>query len=758
MSSFTNGNERKLKEVLKKLPGVEVDKKGNVTVQGKKVTQLLVEGKRFFGGGSKLAVENIPADALEKIEVIDHFNQVGFMKKVSDSEELAMNIKLKAAKKKFVFGDIALGAEVANDNGFYSAHTGLFYYSPKTNISFIGDSNNTGKSTFTFDDLFRFDSGNSSYLNNRKSLTNLNSLVDDNVDFEQSKSNFSAVNFSVDVSEKVTVSGFGIFSKLFSASALDNKNTFFQNETAFFENRTDKSTNSILLGICNLKLDYSPNKNEKLFYNVQYQANKNKLISNLNSQTNTNENQFETTTKSTDYSVKQYIEWHKKQNEHFTSTIVINQSFDNIKPSTNWQSNQLFLEQVVQFEPDFSYNLQQIKTIKNNTIDVLFKEYWIVNDFNHLYFALGNNYGNSKFFSSEKQIKTNQTTINFNQYGYENNTDYLLNDTYFGTEYKFMVGRWVFKPGVYFHQYKLQVKQFDNQNKLQKSIIQPQIVSEYIFSKSETLTFNYKLGANFQEVDKYAFNKTVESFNSVFKGNFLLENEQYHSLNGRYSKINLSKGLNINAIIDVNKKTKSIRNEIVFSGINQFKTPFWSLNPETNLRIIGSISKNICRFNLKLNSSFNWSSFIQTTNSVASAVDKQSQNVELTLRTASNKWPSASISYKKRFNQIQNVIFSNFTTNEINFDTDFAFLKTFNFKAEYENFQLDNNSQTNNFHLANFYLSYQKKNSPLLVELSVNNLFNVAFRSSNSISDFLNSQQNTKILPRIVLLTLNYKL
>ena len=85
VKAFANGNERKMKEVLEKLPGVEVDKNGTVTVQGKKVTKMLVEGKSFFGGGSKLAVENIPADALDKIEVIDHFNEVGFMKQVSDS-------------------------------------------------------------------------------------------------------------------------------------------------------------------------------------------------------------------------------------------------------------------------------------------------------------------------------------------------------------------------------------------------------------------------------------------------------------------------------------------------------------------------------------------------------------------------------------------------------------------------------------------------------------------------------------------------
>src|SRR5690606_10258730 len=66
VDSFTTGEERKLREVLKKLPGVEVDKEGNVTVQGKKVTKVLVEDKTFFTGDSKLAVNNIPADAVDK--------------------------------------------------------------------------------------------------------------------------------------------------------------------------------------------------------------------------------------------------------------------------------------------------------------------------------------------------------------------------------------------------------------------------------------------------------------------------------------------------------------------------------------------------------------------------------------------------------------------------------------------------------------------------------------------------------------------
>ena len=73
--SFKSGTERKLEDVLKKLPGVEVNADGEVEVEGKKVTKMMVEGKDFFDGDTKLGVKNIPADAIDKIQVLRNFNE-----------------------------------------------------------------------------------------------------------------------------------------------------------------------------------------------------------------------------------------------------------------------------------------------------------------------------------------------------------------------------------------------------------------------------------------------------------------------------------------------------------------------------------------------------------------------------------------------------------------------------------------------------------------------------------------------------------
>ena len=73
--SFKTGTERKLEDVLKKLPGVEVNADGEVEVEGKKVTKLMVEGKDFFDGDTKLGVKNIPADAIDKVQVLRNYNE-----------------------------------------------------------------------------------------------------------------------------------------------------------------------------------------------------------------------------------------------------------------------------------------------------------------------------------------------------------------------------------------------------------------------------------------------------------------------------------------------------------------------------------------------------------------------------------------------------------------------------------------------------------------------------------------------------------
>lgn len=71
----------------------------------------MVEGKDFFDGDSKIATENIPADAVDKVEVLRNYNEISQMRGLTnDNDNIAMNIKLKKSKKNFWFGELTAGA------------------------------------------------------------------------------------------------------------------------------------------------------------------------------------------------------------------------------------------------------------------------------------------------------------------------------------------------------------------------------------------------------------------------------------------------------------------------------------------------------------------------------------------------------------------------------------------------------------------------------------------------------------------------
>ncbi len=760
VKSFANGNERKMKEVLEKLPGVEVDKKGNVTVQGKKVTKMLVEGKSFFGGGSKLAVENIPADALDKIEVIDHFNEVGFLKQVSDSDDLAMNVKLKADKKKFVFGDVEAGGEVGNVNkGFYLAHIALFYYSPKTNLSFIGDANNIGKRTFTFDDLLRFGGGMSSFLSGRKSFTNLYSFASDNNEVVQNKSQFAALNFSHNFSNKLEISGFSILSKVITASQIESRNEYLQNSAIAFENKLQKGDNRSLLGISNIKLNYSPNAKEKWYYNGQYQSSTNDLNNTINSITNVRSSVFQTLNQADNTAIKQYLEWHKSYNDAHTTTFVVNHAYDTNKPQTRWFTDQPFLTGIIPIQSDNTYTIDQIKRVQNHSVDALFKHYWVLNNSNHLYTIFGNNNGRSQLFTSEKQLLNTNGINSFSTAGFGNDINYQLNDAYIGVEYKFRIGVWTNKPALYSHWYFMQTEQTSGRRVVEKQVWLPQWTSEFEFNKSETLNFNYKLEVGFPEVSQLADQFTLQNYNLVFKGNALLENEQFHSANLRYSKMNMYRGITWNAMASYVKKENNIRNEVILQGINQVNTPFLRDNPETNYNVNGSFTKKIYRFNLRLSSSLSWFNYLQTLNGVTTSNDRNNQKVGVLIKTAYKKWPTVSVGYTKGFSQFQGITQSKFQFDSYNADAEFSFFKHWTYKLEYENTSNTNANQQRNFYdLANTSLRYQKKNSPFGFELSVNNVLNTSVKNDFSFSDYLISERTTFVLPRVVLFSISYKL
>ncbi|PWS27035.1 hypothetical protein DHW03_13535 [Pedobacter yonginense] len=147
-----------VEDLLKKLPGVTVDKDGSILVQGQKVTRLTVDGKDFFGTDPKTATKNLPADAIAKVQLIDSKTQEAKATGIDDGQrEKVLNLTIKEDKKKGWFGNVnALGGTTDKYNGYLSAN----HFNKNLQFAVLGMSNNTNDASFGYDDLSSFSGGN----------------------------------------------------------------------------------------------------------------------------------------------------------------------------------------------------------------------------------------------------------------------------------------------------------------------------------------------------------------------------------------------------------------------------------------------------------------------------------------------------------------------------------------------------------------------------------------------------------------------
>src|SRR5688500_10294568 len=152
--SFKTQPNASVEQLLKKLPGVKVEKDGTIKAQGETVQKVLVDGKEFFGNDPKIATKNLPADAIDKVQVYDRQSDQAQLTGFDDGNyEKTINLKLKKDKKKGVFGKAMAGA---GDKERYESRFNVNSFKGARQMSAIGMGNNTNAEGFTFMDVLNF--------------------------------------------------------------------------------------------------------------------------------------------------------------------------------------------------------------------------------------------------------------------------------------------------------------------------------------------------------------------------------------------------------------------------------------------------------------------------------------------------------------------------------------------------------------------------------------------------------------------------
>lgn len=151
-SSFRTRDGANLEELLKKLPGLKVDAEGNITVNGKPVQRILVNGKSFFGDDPKVATKNLPKSIIEKIQVVNtKTKEEEFTGEEGDAENKTINITIDEDKNRGFFSRLTLSG---GTDERYALSGFANYFKDNTRVSVIAASNNINSPGFSFDEIY----------------------------------------------------------------------------------------------------------------------------------------------------------------------------------------------------------------------------------------------------------------------------------------------------------------------------------------------------------------------------------------------------------------------------------------------------------------------------------------------------------------------------------------------------------------------------------------------------------------------------
>ena len=177
-----------VEDLLRQLPGIEVETDGSIKAQGEDVENVLVDGREFFGSDPKIATQNLPADAVERVQVYDKESDMAEFTGIADGEEeRTINLELREEARRGYFGRMSggLGADVEGTSvspGFgesvtarlqrsnpigagsyggtpYAGALTLNRFTPSTQLALIGSGNNVGQAGFGWGDVLSFAGG-----------------------------------------------------------------------------------------------------------------------------------------------------------------------------------------------------------------------------------------------------------------------------------------------------------------------------------------------------------------------------------------------------------------------------------------------------------------------------------------------------------------------------------------------------------------------------------------------------------------------
>lgn len=247
-------------DLMKKMPGITVEN-GQVKAQGENVQQILVDGKPFFGDDPSIAIRNLPAEVVDKIEVLDRLSDQAQLTGFNDGRTTkTINIVTRKNKRKGVFGRLSAGYGT-NDN--YSAGANVNVFNGERRITILGLSNNVNQQNFTGQDVASGGGGRGGQpsVGQQAGINTTNSI---------------GLNFSDQLNKKLAIRGSYFYNNTQNHNDRSIVRQYFlaENANQFYRENSMSRTNNGNHRV-DLRLEYNMNDNNSFIFTPRFRTQNN---------------------------------------------------------------------------------------------------------------------------------------------------------------------------------------------------------------------------------------------------------------------------------------------------------------------------------------------------------------------------------------------------------------------------------------------------------------------------------------------------
>ncbi|MGC6480306.1 MAG: carboxypeptidase-like regulatory domain-containing protein [Flavobacteriaceae bacterium] len=764
---FVNGTERKLKDVLKKLPGIQVTDDGQVKVQGKEVKKIMVEGDTFFDGSPSLATNNIPADALEEVEVYRNYAEVEQLAQVTNNQDnIAMNIKLKENKKNFWFGELGGGIDVQEK---YRVDPALFYYSPSHSINALANLNDTGQLNLN-PRMFGGGGGNGM----RRSFTGPNgTLFNDSDDSRldtgggggggnnaRMEYRSGAFNFTLKPDNSWRFNGFVNYNENTASGESQSTRQFIQSDA--IEERQTTSYSSRERAVLKLTSRHTPTKRLRWDHQMHGQIADQLGRQNILTQTldasdeivqNNAQNPFRF-----EVSSNLYFNHSPKHIFALESQLI----YADIDPFNQTIRSDKPFEGLIEYNDNQEpYNINREQYKQTNRWDIKLDYYWVFRAKQNLNFTMGWTQSNQRFNSDIFQRLRDGSRFDYQNPQLFNDVAHTFQDGYMGFRYRMKTKKLIIYPGVFLHRYTTANRQLGEGRMEEWWFWTPNIFMSYQLTKDERLELSYRVDRGFQEIVSYAEGYTFRGFNELNRGNARLRSSLYRNIGFNFSSMNMFHFQNIHLRLSYAEQIRPVKSRTLIEGVNRVNTLFHAGQPDTVWNGDFQWGRKINVFNINTNARVSYSETFNDINGVLQASSAWNQSYTADVRIVIDKFPELSVgmNYRQQQNDIGTTQATYYTQSPF-IRLSHRFLKGFTFNTDFtQNYYRDKAGSVDDaYNDLNAYLAYQKANSPWLFSIAAQNLTANEQVNANEFNDLYTSQSTYNPLEPFIIFGLKYVL